>query len=89
MVGVFSEISWPPATQFVLALIFGGSLSNSWRKANAYPEYVVPKSIAATTRLPVPDLPADFDVAIVLRTKKETNNYNVSRLHEYINLYIA
>lgn len=46
--GVFRETrAWPPATQLVV-LIFSGSFSNSWRKEKAYPENVVPKSIAAT-----------------------------------------
>ena len=43
----FRETSWPPV-QF-LADTLVGSLSNSCLKENAHPEYVVPKSIAATS----------------------------------------
>ena len=44
----FKDTSCPPVHDF--ADILMGSVSNSCLKENAHPEYVVPKSIAATTR---------------------------------------
>ena len=45
----FVDINCPPA--HVLADTFVGSVSNSCRNEKAHPEYVVPKSIAATNSL--------------------------------------
>jgi hypothetical protein len=48
-VGALSESNLFPCQ--LLVLYFGGSLAKSGFDANAYPEYAVPKSMAATNKL--------------------------------------
>ena len=49
-VDVFNDCSPPEVASHVLAETLVGSLLNSWRNEKANPEYVVPKSMAATIR---------------------------------------